>query len=101
MADKSQVLLEGSNGNYVTYKNMLFNGQRFSYNPLNKHLINTFSRKAMGVSKDVINKGGNIESWVDVPKNIGLQWDLVYTGGSETPSIKPAANPHSIKVTGS
>jgi hypothetical protein len=79
--DKEQVLLEGSNLNFATYKNMLFNGQRFKYNENNKHLTNDVSKRAMGVNESIIEKGGNIESWIEVKKNIGLQWDVDFTGG--------------------
>ena len=68
---KNDVLLEGSNMNYATYKEIPFRGQRFNYNMLNKHLYNTFSRRAMGVNAAVIETGGNIEAWVDTPNNIG------------------------------
>jgi len=93
VADQNQVLLEGSNLNFATYKNMLFNGQRFSYHANTKHLLNDISKRAMGVDTDTIEKGGNIASWVEEKDNAGLKWDVDYVGTSEPPKVKPAGNP--------
>jgi len=37
----------------------------------------------MGVDLKIINNGGNIESWLDQKKNVGLAWDINYTGAEE------------------
>jgi hypothetical protein len=65
--------------NFATYKNMLFNGQRFSYNPVNKHLTNTVTKRAMDITSD-----WNVVSNVEVTegKAFNQKWDIEYLGTS-------------------